>query len=675
MRVSACVVLLYVAVLTLSSSAAPACDVEEAPPLGVQQRLWNLFGAFGRHTMAHAGVNPEASSSPTSSMTSPASAEFDHLEPPPSPYDVEEDVTWAPVERSHHRSSDEGEEVPSVTSFSRTASFPPRRPAPEATALASASRQSRVKLAMAHAWGGYKKFAWGEDELEPLSQTGITSFGMGLTLVDSLDTLIVMGLDEEVALAIDWIDRHLAFGEQEEINLFEVTIRVLGGLLSAYEATGHASLLSKADELGQKMLFAFHTPHGLPFGTIGLRSKTRYNPKWSRGACTVAEVATLQLEFRALSRHTGDPVYEAVAQRVMDHLRKMPTRTSGPQAWPADLPHGLYPMFISPETGLFLSNEVTLGARADSLYEYLLKQWLLSGQTDQRMRDMYETSVASIRQHLVRRGGAGRCGNCTYLASWNHRTKTHKDQMDHLACFAPGMLALGAHGESYEEDMQLAAELMETCYRMYADSPTGLAAEIADFAHPTRVTAATGAKHCLLRPETSESLFLMWRLTGEKRYREWGWELFEAFETHTRVPSGGFVPLHDVGKPHSQQKTGRMESFFTAETLKYLFLLFGDGAAYPLDEYVFNTEAHPLRIRPEYAWGAKWGSLPALSEIDALAAAAMLMAKAEGGSSNGTAAQRLAAASEENVATHNRMREHAEARAALLSSMPTMVGA
>ena len=575
---------------------------------------------------------------------------------------------------------------------------------------------------MLHAWAGYKRHAWGQDELEPVSQLGITSFGMGLTLVDSLDTLILMGLEAEVAEVLEWIERQLHFGKQEEINLFEVTIRVVGGLLSAYEATGHAPLLQKADELGQQLLFAFHTPHGLPFGTLGLKSKTRYNPSWSRGASTVAEVATLQLEFRALSRHTGDPSYEAVASRVMDHLRRMPHAggvsgasgvggasgaggaggasgaggataggdAGGERLWPADLPPGLYPMFISPKTGKFESSEVTLGARADSLYEYLLKQWLLSGQTDQRVRRMYDESVASIRTFLVRRGGPQRCRNCTWLASWNHKTRVHKDQMDHLACFVPGMLALGAHGATYAADMQLARELMDTCHRMYADSPTGLAGEISEFSHPDKVRAASGAAHCLLRPETAESLFIMWRLTGDVIYREWGWKMFEALEAHTRVATGGFAPLSDVNNLRSIQPKGRMESFFTAETLKYLYLLFGDGTAYPLDEYVFNTEAHPLRIRPEYSYGARWGSLPSLHELDALAHPQQQQQQQQqrnvtgsGGSGGGvgsSSSSSSAAAHSELLprmaqwppVEHASMRQHAVARAALLASMPVL---
>jgi len=539
-------------------------------------------------------------------------------------------------------------------------------------------RQRRVREAFQHAWGGYTKHAWGTDELEPSQQRGVTSFGMGLTLVDSLDTLLlIMGNDSvEARHALEWIDHSLTIGSQEEVNVFEVTIRVLGGLLSAFEATGRASLLQKADALGQKMLFAFHTPHGLPYGTIGLHTRTRYNPTWSRGASTVAEVGTLQLEFRALSRHTGNAEYEAVASRIITYLRGMQEAGQAGQAgkaWPNDLPHGLYPMFISPETGLWMSQEVTLGARADSLYEYLLKQWLLSGRTDDKVRRMYDTSVHAIRAHLVRRGGAVRCGNCTYLARWNHRTKAYTDTMDHLACFVPGMLALGAHGATAAADLELAADLMETCYRMYADSPSGLAPEIAAFGHRSRVAADNGAKHFLLRPETSESLLIMWRVTGDWRYREWGWQIFSAIERHTRVPGGGYSPLKDVtAVPPPLDRTGRMESFFTAETLKYLYLLFGDGTEYRFDEYVFNTEAHPLRIRPEYAYGELWGSLPQEHELSQASDvprpdAATFAAAAAG---NRTAEAELEAA-DRAADELQALRGRVESRAALIRQIPT----
>jgi len=214
---------------------------------------------------------------------------------------------------------------------------------------------------------------------------------------------------------------------------------------------------------------------------------------------------------------------------------------------------------------------------------------------------------------------------------------------------------------------------METCYRMYADSPSGLAPEIAAFGHRSRVAADNGAKHFLLRPETSESLLIMWRVTGDWRYREWGWQIFSAIERHTRVPGGGYSPLKDVtAVPPPLDRTGRMESFFTAETLKYLYLLFGDGTEYRFDEYVFNTEAHPLRIRPEYAYGELWGSLPQEHELSQASDvprpdAATFAAAAAG---NRTAEAELEAA-DRAADELQALRGRVESRAALIRQIPT----
>ena len=262
------------------------------------------------------------------------------------------------------------------------------------TRAAEPARQAAVRAAFLHAWGGYVQYAWGDDELDALRRVAVASYGMGLTIVDSLDTLHLMNLTAEFDLAVEWVRTGLRFGEQEDVNLFEVTIRVLGGLLSAYELSHERTLLDAAEQLGTRLLIAFDSPTGLPYGTLGLKSKKKYNPGWCKGASTVAEVATLQLEFRALSRHTANPAFEAAAQRVMAHLRGMRR--------PASLPAGLYPTLISPETGEFASSDVTLGARADSVYEYFLKQWLLSGRTDEVVRRMYDESIDAVVRHLVR---------------------------------------------------------------------------------------------------------------------------------------------------------------------------------------------------------------------------------------------------------------------------------
>ena len=165
--------------------------------------------------------------------------------------------------------------------------------------------------------------------------------------------------------------------------------------------------------------------------------------------------------------------------------------------------------------------------------------------------------------------------------------------MDHLVCFAPGMLALGADSEP--RHMELAELLMETCYRMYSEQPTGLAPEIATFPGGDKVGASPGARHSLLRPETVESLFVLHQLTRDPIYREWSRKIFEAIEKHCKT-SVGYGALPDV-RSSNRRPDDRMESFFLAETLKYLYLI--QDPHHPIDivnGYVFNTEAHPLRI-------------------------------------------------------------------------------
>lgn len=169
-------------------------------------------------------------------------------------------------------------------------------------------------------------------------------------------------------------------------------------------------------------------------------------------------------------------------------------------------------------------------------------------------------------------------------------------------CFLPGTLALGAHYGLPADHMGLARALMDTCYQMNRQMATGLSPEIAHFSlHAQKdqkdVLVKPADRHNLLRPETVESLFYLYRLTGDRTYQDWGWEILQSFNTYTRVPSGGYSSISNVQDPHNPQPRDKMESFFLGETLKYLFLLFSDDMdLLSLDAYVFNTEAHPLPI-------------------------------------------------------------------------------
>ncbi|KAL7140550.1 hypothetical protein ABFS83_09G126800 [Erythranthe nasuta] len=283
------------------------------------------------------------------------------------------------------------------------------------------------------------------------------------------------------------------------------------------------------------------------------------------------------MEFIALSQRTGDSKYQLKVENVILELNK---------TFPPD---GLLPIYINPLRGTRSYSTVTFGAMGDSFYEYLLKVWIQGNKTAavKHYREMWETSMGGL-ESLVRRSTPS---SFAYLCERIGSSLT--DKMDELACFAPGMLALGSSGYGPAEAkkfLSLAEELAWTCYNFYQSTPTKLAGENYFF-NPGQ-DMSVGTSWNILRPETVESLFYLWRLTGNKTYQEWGWNIFQAFEKNSRIDSG-YVGLKDV---NTGVKDNMMQSFFLAETLKYLYLLFSPSSVISLDEWVFNTEAHPIKI-------------------------------------------------------------------------------
>eukprot|EP01125_Pyxidicula_operculata_P015733 TRINITY_DN5367_c0_g1_i1.p1 TRINITY_DN5367_c0_g1~~TRINITY_DN5367_c0_g1_i1.p1 ORF type:complete len:245 (-),score=48.22 TRINITY_DN5367_c0_g1_i1:352-1086(-) len=225
---------------------------------------------------------------------------------------------------------------------------------------------------------------------------------------------------------------------------------------------------------------------------------------------------------------------------------------------------------------------ITFGSRGDSFYEYLLKQYLQTQKQDSGLWKMYTQSMKGMKNDLLFHTNKS---NLTWIGERNNGRIIWK--MDHLVCFVPGMLAL----DNIDGHLELAKEILYTCWQFYERNPTGLAPEIAGF--QSSPDFYNQAPHNLLRPETVESLFILYRVTGDTKYQEWGWEIFKAFEKHCKTDTA-FSGLKDVGDIHPT-KDDKMESFFMAETLKYLYLLFSPTDLIPLSDYVFNTEAHPTK--------------------------------------------------------------------------------
>ncbi|GBG67509.1 hypothetical protein CBR_g643 [Chara braunii] len=422
--------------------------------------------------------------------------------------------------------------------------------------LENERRREAVKDAFLHAWKGYEDYAWGMDEL----QLDASMFGR------------------------DCIAIHL-------VRKCEYTLRpmVLGGLLSAYDLSGDKRLLLKAKELADRLLPAWQSPSGIPYTTLNLASGRTSNAGWSGYSSILADLGTETLEFVGLSQRTLEPKYKETVEKTITYIRD--------HIFPDN---GLVPIYINPESGTAVHSKITFGAMGDSFYEYLLKAWIQGGKTEevQFYWDMWKKSMKGLKT-LVRTSSPS---GYVYLAERANDNLIPK--MDHLACFAAGMLALGADGPDQEEYIKLAEELARTCYGFYEKTPSTLSGENYNFIDGRDFMV--GTPYNILRPETVESLMILYRVTKKPIYRDWGWNIFQSFEKKCKAEVG-YAGLRDV-TIDPPEKDDTMQSFFLAETLKYLYLLFSEPTVIPLDQWVFNTEAHPLRIIPRLGGPTRTGT-------------------------------------------------------------------
>ncbi|CAH1719279.1 unnamed protein product [Chironomus riparius] len=450
-------------------------------------------------------------------------------------------------------------------------------------------RRDKVKEMMQHAWSNYKLYAWGKNELKPISKRAHTgsifgSYELGATIVDSMDTLYIMGMKDEFDEGREWIAKEFTLDNvSADISVFETNIRFVGGLLAAYALTGDPIFKEKAQYVADKLLPAFQTPTGIPYALINFRSGSSKNYGWASGGSSIlSEFGTLHLEFAYLSDITGNSVYRERVMNIRSILKDL------------EKPKGLYPNYLNPKTGKWGQQHMSLGALGDSFFEYLLKSWLQSGQTDEEAREMYDEAMVAIMEHMVRKSSPG---GLTYVSDMKFDRLEHK--MDHLACFAGGLFGLGARtlqNQYAEKYMEVAEGITNTCHESYVRTYTHLGPESFRFSDAVEAKALKSQeKYYILRPETFESYFIMWRLTHDQKYRDWGWDAIQALEKHCRS-DGGYSGIKNVYLEPPQQDDVQ-QSFFLAESLKYLYLLYSDDSLLPLDEWVFNTEAHPLPIK------------------------------------------------------------------------------
>ncbi|HET9794962.1 MAG TPA: glycoside hydrolase family 47 protein, partial [Thermoanaerobaculia bacterium] len=365
------------------------------------------------------------------------------------------------------------------------------------------------------------------------------------------------GLDGEAKRAQALIDEKLSFDRDFPVKNFEITIRVLGGLLSGYELTQDSRLLALAHDLGRRLLPVFDSPTGMPYVNVNLKTG-----KPSGAHSNPAEIGTLILEFGTLSKLTGDPAYFDRAKRA---VLALDARRSAA---------GLFGDEIDVETGEWRSPSSHIGGGIDSSYEYMLKSRVLFGDAD--FAGMWRESRRAIEAHLADE----RFGGLWYGVSDMRTGARTATEFGALQAFFPAVLAL-------DGDLERARRLEDSCFRMwtrYGVEPDGV-----DY----RTMKATAPAYPL-RPEIVESAYYLYRFTKDPRYLEMGRTIFEDLKRYCRVENG-FTVLNDV---RTKEKGDLMPSYFLSETLKYLYLLFSPEDVAGFDRVVFNTEAHPFRRFP-----------------------------------------------------------------------------
>ncbi|EXJ84764.1 mannosyl-oligosaccharide alpha-1,2-mannosidase [Capronia epimyces CBS 606.96] len=497
------------------------------------------------------------------------------------------------------------------------------------------ARLHSIREAMVHSWNGYRSKAWRMDELAPVTGGYRTTFGgWAATLVDALDTLWLMGLKEEFEEAVEAVAGiDFDIPAQLPINVFETTIRYLGGLLGAYDASDgkYPVLLHKAKEVGDMLYVAFDTPNHMPvlhWSKIGVEA--------APGQALIAELGSLSLEFTRLTQLTGDPKFYDAVQRITSCLEDQQDQTKMP---------GLFPHSVNARDCYF-GDGVTfsIGGSADSVYEYLPKQHqLLRGATEQ-YKKLYQNAMGPVKKSILFKPMTPQNEDILMagtLKAFTPGQVQFEPQMQHLACFAGGMFALGARLFGPSADLDVAQKLVRGCIWAYNQTTTGIMPETltvvpcpdddwqctwdekiwakdvlrrntndespddrdlpeeerlrqkADRLRLPKGISAIASRGYGLRPEAIESIFVLYRITGDEELREAAWTMFEAITKRTRTDLG-FSSIEDVTKVNSW-KVDKMESFWMAETLKYFWLLFEDPSIVSLDEFVFNTEAHPFR--------------------------------------------------------------------------------
>ncbi|ORY31990.1 glycoside hydrolase [Naematelia encephala] len=452
--------------------------------------------------------------------------------------------------------------------------------------------REEVRKMFVHGYEGYMTHAYPADELRPLTcaplhrdpdpfNSGVNDIhaNASITLLDVLSTLPLIH-PEAFPHAVQLVATQVSFDQDVKVQVFEMTIRAMGALLSTYQLLDRlpddetlqakqlgltegkvdvkkyrGRVLELALDLGKRLLPAFSTPTGIPYSRVNLKRGVEKGE--STDTCT-AGAGSLVLEFAVLSRLTHDERFETVANRAYLAI------------WNRRSPHNLVGNTIGVGHGHWLApGQSGTGAGIDSFYEYGIKAAILLG--DDSYLDIFHDSYAAVQTHVRTDDGfIYRSVQLRILQPANPST------IDSLSAFFPGMQVLAGDIESAIKSHLVFWNL----WRNYDALP-----ESWDWENRQIQWAGWPG-----RPEFVESTYYLYQATRDPFYLRVGERVLSDMVRRTKTACG-FATLKNV---ETDELEDRMESFVLSETLKYLYLLFDDQNSTPLSNRVFSTEGHPL---------------------------------------------------------------------------------
>lgn len=423
---------------------------------------------------------------------------------------------------------------------------------------------NQVRDEFLHAWQGYKQFAWGMDEVHPVSGTAskffVKTHSFGLSIIEAMDTLYVMELDDELKTCVEWLRAHIDFDVDGNVQMFEAVIRMVAGLLTGYYATKEKFLLDAARDLADRLLPCFtKSPSGAPYRFVNLHTGAVSDPM-----SNLAEIGSNILEFGDLTRLTGDPKYLAASMRAYEAV----------VAKKSDL--NLLGTNFDVEKGAFADPiDVAPDEPADSFYEYLWGGWQMLGNT--QCRDWFHTfNDALVKYKVIHLDGRLWFQEVNYLTG----APTNNTQVTELSSFYAELIAKSGNrdiGSAFYDSWTAVLDKY------------GLIPEVIDYMDLSVVSGAYA-----MRPEYPNSSFDLWFLTGDEKYRRTAHRYFTALRANCRV-ANGYTDLKDV-RTKPMTLGDHFPAYSFSENFKYLYLMFAENnPRFDPSTYYLNTEGKIMR--------------------------------------------------------------------------------